>query len=178
MTGIAPTPAPRVRRLLASVVDLGVIGLWIGALTVAGMIVRPLLPAGPVPTSLLGTDLVVFAITVLPVWIYLTVGEAGAGQAAWGKRATGLVVVTADGGRAGAGPIALRNAVKLLPWQLAHISIARMILEVDDPVTTWGAYALSLVIGLANVLMALRDPAGRALHDRIARTQVTAGSAG
>jgi hypothetical protein len=37
---------------------------------------------------------------------------------------------------------------------------------------TWPAYAASLAIPLVSVVLALRDPAGRALHDRAAGTRV------
>jgi len=165
-----PSVGPRVR---ASLGDLLVIAGWIGMLTAAGVVVRGPLPPGGDP-PLLATDLAVFACTVLPVGSYLAVGEAGARQAGWGKRRAGLRVVRADGGRPSAARVVARTAVKLLPWQLAHIAVARLILGVDDPAVTWTTYALSLAIPLLSVTMAVRDLQRRALHDRVAGTRVVA----
>jgi uncharacterized RDD family membrane protein YckC len=168
---VTTVPAARA-RVRASLGDLAVVVGGIGVLTLVGAVVRPLVgePAGPpsVPT----TDLLVFALTVLPAGLYLVAGEAGPRQAAWGKRRAGLRVVTADGGRPGIGRIVLRTAVKLLPWQLAHLMVTRLILGVDDPVITWGSCALAYLLPAVTITMALRDPQGRALHDRAAGTRV------
>lgn len=167
-TRLAPPPIGR--RVRASLGDLVPIAGWFALLTVAGAAVRAVSPAGPVP--LLVTDLTVFAMTVLPVGLYLAAGEAGAHHASWGKRRAGLRVVTSDGGRPSVRRIAVRTAVKLLPWQLAHVAVTRLILGVDDPAVTWTTYALSLAIPLLSVTAAIRDPRQRAVHDRVAGTRV------
>lgn len=158
------------RRVRASLGDLVPIAAWFALLTAAGAVVRPVLPAGGVPLP--AVDLAVFLVTVLPVGLYLAAGEAGACGASRGKRWAGLRVVTADGGRPSARRVAVRTAVKLLPWQLAHVAVARLILDVDDPVVTWTTYGLSLTLLLLSVTAALRDPHRRALHDRWAGTRV------
>lgn len=169
------TPSPVGARLRASLGDLLVIAVWFAVLTAVGALVRAVLPetgTAPSADALLGIDVAAFAATVLPVGLYLAIGEAGARQASLGKRGAGLQVVTVDGERPGAGRIALRTAVKLLPWQLAHIAVARLILGVDEPAITWTTDALSLVIPAVSLTMALADPQRRALHDRVAGTRV------
>ena len=163
---------PAISRFGASLRDLAVIGGGLGALTVVGALVRSRIDL-PQP-SLRATDLLVAGATVLPTAVYLAAGEAGPRQAAWGKRRAGLRVVAADGGRAGLGRIAVRTAVKLLPWQLAHIAVARLIRQVDSPVTIWTTDGASLLLAAASVTLAVRDPRGRALHDRVAGTRVVA----
>lgn len=149
--------------------------------------------------SPLVVDVGAFAATVLPVWVYLTATEAGRRHATWGKRRAGLRVVAAGDGGPGVAPeaaplgvvwVAVRNAVKLLPWQLAHIAVARILLEAGgstDAGTDGGmdaglepgtaavvgvTYTLSLVIPLVSIVMAWRDPLRRALHDGVAGTRV------
>lgn len=171
-----PAPAPGRQRSVASAWDFAVIVAWFAGLTGAGVVVRLLvpeagttLPAGVLPL----VDLVVFAITVAPVGTYLTVTEAGPRQASWGKRWAGLRVVSgADGDRPGPLRVVARTAVKLLPWQLAHLAVARFIVGVDSSPAVWTAYALSLLLPAASIGMAWRDPQGRALHDRLAGTRV------
>ena len=165
------TPAPGAARWRASGWDHLVILGWLAVLTVLGLVVRSLLPdPGPVPP--IAADAVAFVLSVLPVWAYLTVTESGRRQATLGKRRAGLAVADRDGGRAGAGRVAVRNAVKLLPWQLAHVSVARVIAGVDAPVTVAVTYALSLLIPAVSIGIAWRDPAHRALHDLVAGTRV------
>lgn len=169
-------PAPGRRRSVASAWDFAVIVAWFAGLTGAGVVVRLLepevgatLPADELPL----VDLVVFAITVVPVGIYLTVTEAGPRQASWGKQRAGLRVVSgADGDPPGPLRVITRTAVKLLPWQLAHLAVARFIVGVDPSPAVWTAYALSLLLPAASIGMAWRDPQARALHDRLAGTRV------
>jgi uncharacterized RDD family membrane protein YckC len=165
------TPAPGRLRWWASLWDYLLIVAWVAFLLVIGFIARPLL----VPTtgaSVLRTDAIAFATTVLPVWLYLTAAESGATQATWGKRRMGLRITTNTGGRPGLSPVMVRNAVKLLPWQLAHIAVARLILGVHAPVLIAVTYTLSLVIPVVSIAMAWRGPAGRALHDYVTGTRV------
>ncbi|MGY1854798.1 RDD family protein [Modestobacter sp. SYSU DS0290] len=171
MVATAPAAAPGGDRWRASGWDYLVILGWLAVLTVLGLAVRRAFPhPGPIPP--VAADAVAFGFSVLPVWAHLTVTEAGPRRGTWGKRRTGLAVVAGDGERAGAGRVAVRNAVKLLPWQLAHVSVARIIAGVDAPVTVATTYALSLVIPAVSIAIAWRDPAHRALHDLVAGTRV------
>ncbi|MPZ87671.1 MAG: hypothetical protein GEU81_06255 [Nitriliruptorales bacterium] len=104
------------------------------------------------------------------------VTEAGPRQASWGKRRARLRVVSSGGGRPEAWRVALRTAVKLLPWQLAHLAVARWIVGVDLSAAGWTAYTLSLLIPVASIGMAWRDPQARSLHDRVAGTRVVVAS--
>ena len=168
-------------RLLASLTDLAMIGGWLGVLTAVGAVVRRFLPDRPPTVSRgparLAADVGIFAATVLPTGLYLGLTEAGAGQATLGKRWLRIRVVDDRGGRPGGAQIARRTAVKLLPWQLAHLSVARLIWGDQRSPIVWPTYLASLAIPLVSVVQALRDPAGRALHDRAAGTRVVSSSA-
>ena len=170
------TPAAGRARWSASGWDYLVILGWLAVVTVLGVVVWAVLPPGPATGAIspVAADVVAFVVSVLPLWVYLTVTESGAAQATWGKRRTGLRVVDARGGRPRLGRAAVRNAVKLLPWQLAHVSVARIILETPDMVVVAVTYALSLIIPVVSIAMAWRDPLRRALHDRVAGTRVVA----
>lgn len=169
-------PAGGRARFVASAWDYAVILAWLAALALLGFLVRPLLPEVVGDPDPLAFDAVGFVLSVLPVWLYLTVAEAGGRQATWGKRRVGLQVVRQDGSRAGVGTVAARSAVKLLPWQLAHLSVSRAILGVDAPLFTGVTYGLSLLLPVVSVGMAWRDGCHRALHDRLAGTLVVSGA--
>lgn len=165
------------RRLTASLIDLAVIGGWLGVLTLAGAAARRFVPDRPPVTPdgrvLAAMDVGVFLATVLPTGAYLGITEA-TGQATLGKRLQGLRVVNREGAPPDPTRIALRTLIKLLPWQLGHVAVGRMILGVRQPWVVWPCYVASLTGPAVSVSLALRDPAGRALHDRIAGTRVIA----
>ncbi|SDL93424.1 RDD family protein [Nonomuraea maritima] len=114
-------------RLVAAGWDYLLIAAWLAALAAVFV---PLYLAGLYRPGALNPDVLIAAVSVLPVLAYLTLCEAGPRQATWGKRRAGLVVVTTGGKRPGAARIVLRNAVKLLPWQCAHMAVTR--LTADD----------------------------------------------
>jgi uncharacterized RDD family membrane protein YckC len=111
------------RRLLAALLDCCVMLGWLVA--VAALFV---------PLCFSGYELwnghagvVAFAASVFPVWLYLTITESRTSGATWGKRRAGLRVVGPRGRRARAARIAVRNAVKLLPRQLAHLGVVALL---------------------------------------------------
>ena len=159
-------------RLLACWWDYLIIVAWVALLTVVGLVLHPVTPTTSSPVI---ADGAVFCLTVLPVGVYLTLTESGPRQATWGKHRAGLRVVTTDGQRPGLLRIALRAAVKLSPWQLAHVAMSRLILKLDAPLIIGATYSLSLFVALLSVGMAWRDPLRRALHDRAAGTLVVQG---
>lgn len=173
-TSAAPGDRPRWwPRIKASLLDYLVIVAWLLVLTGLSLVILPTLPplAGPQDPYL--TDLIVFAMTVFPVWLYLTLTEASRAAATVGKRVVGLRVIIRDAARAGTARIAARNAVKLVPWQLAHIAVARFMLGVQFEAGLV-CYGASLVLAAATIVIAIRDPERRALHDLLAGTRVVA----
>lgn len=165
-------PAPGRARLRASAWDFLLIAGWLVLLAVMAAVIFPRVGAGSISFSVFATDAIVFGCSVLPVWLYLTASEASRAQASWGKRRAGLRVVTGDGGRPGWIRVAARNAVKLAPWELAHIAVVRLALEVDTPIVIGVTYGLSVLIVVVSITLAVLDPLRRALHDRFAGTRV------
>lgn len=122
--------------------------------------------------------LLAFATTVLPLTLYFAVTESGQHGASWGKRRRGLRVEALDGAQASFGRSLLRNAVKFLPWHLAHtamLAIPGFPMQVRA-VPTWTVVALCAVWIVVGVyLVGLTRWAGsRPLYDRIAGTRVVA----
>jgi uncharacterized RDD family membrane protein YckC len=168
-----PVPAPGGARWRSCLWDYLAIVVWIAFVTAAGLLVRTWCPVDVSAAPLLLTDTVAFVSTVLPVWVYLTWSEAGVRQAGWGKRRAGLrVMATSTSARVGLWRAALRNGVKLLPWQLAHLAVARLILSVDAPLLIVTTYVLSLAVPVVSLVVCWRDPQRRALHDFAAGTRV------
>jgi uncharacterized RDD family membrane protein YckC len=161
-------------RVPATALDGLVILGWLAALA-AVFVPLQIADLNPMPTTGYPSLLVVFAASVLPAWLYLSISELTAAHATWGKRRLGLRVVRRDGYPPEVGRVLARNAIKLLPWQLAHLGAAPLMSgAVVAPVAIWlplgGAYALA-TLTVALVLIR-RDRA--ALHDLVAGTRVVA----
>ncbi len=160
-----------VRRSAAYLLD----GLLLAALVVASQLgLRAVL--GPrLPELVTGPQIETWVLLTvsLPVWAYFTLFESSGWQATPAKRLLGLRVTTLGGGRAGLGRALLRTALKLLPWELTHLTLLL-------PTPIWGAASAELrpglfvVYGLLAVylLCAALTPRRQAPHDLIARTLV------
>jgi uncharacterized RDD family membrane protein YckC len=177
-TSFRPGPVARVRSWLG---DWLVVAAWLALLTLLGVAVRPLLDLGgllgsavpPAPRDVVVADIVITVLTVLPYIAYLSVSESSPRRATVGKRWAGLVVVGGSGGSAPKGAVWLRNVVKALPWQLAHLGVSRAILDVQLPL----AFLLTLLaLGLAAACAVPALIGRRGLHDRLAGTRVQPGA--
>ncbi|WP_131105186.1 RDD family protein [Ornithinimicrobium sufpigmenti] len=182
ISAISP-PAPSLRpgavaRVRSWLLDWLVVGAWLGALTVLGLILRPLLPAGdPGATTLrdlLTADVLITVATVLPYLLYLVLTEASSRHATLGKRWAGLRVARVDGSAPTVGAVWVRNLVKVLAWQLGHMGFTRGMFEIQVGLGI-GFGIVGTLLGLACALPALVG--GRGIHDRIAGTRVEGGTA-
>lgn len=147
------------------------------------------LDLGAVWSRPVAADAAITVLTVVPYWLYLTLTEASPAHATWGKRREGLVVVaergevtagrgeatagrgeaTAGRGEVTVGRSAVRNLVKALPWQLAHMGATRLAADAGQPLAM--AFTSTSLVLLA--LVAAPALAGRrGLHDVLAGTAV------
>ncbi|MFC0435022.1 RDD family protein [Kutzneria buriramensis] len=125
-------------------------------------------------TSELSADLAALALGLLPVGIYLVLSENGRLQGSLGKRRVGLRVVRADGTRANAWQLAMRTAIKLFPWFLAHLGLSRVWMHLGTQQTACLCLACVYVIVPISIGLALVHPQRRALHDWLTGTRVIA----
>jgi uncharacterized RDD family membrane protein YckC len=165
------------RRLRAYGIDLAVMAGWQGVLAAGAVLLPGRQARARVFRAPATADLAQFVTGVLPAAVYLASGESGPARATAGKRSARLVVAAEDGGRAGAGRIAVRTAVKLLPWQLAHLGVARVGGAVPGrhaERTARAALGAALTLTAVSCTLAVCRADGRALHDLAAGTRVVA----
>lgn len=119
-------------------------------------------------------DAAQFITGVLPAVLYLAAGEAGGAHASRGKRSAGLVVLGPNQTWPGRRRVLARTAVKLLPWQLAHLAVNRAVGVgvARAPKLAAAGFGLSLALAGASVGLAMSRSDGRALHDLVAGTHV------
>jgi uncharacterized RDD family membrane protein YckC len=167
--------APRAARVRASAVDLLAIWAWLAA--VAALSRLPVLRRTGYAALFrrpATADAAQFVTGVLPVVLYLAAGEAGGAHATRGKRAAGLAVLGPNGTWPGRRRVLARTAVKLLPWQLAHLAVNRAagVGVARSPKLAAAGFGLALAMTGTSVAVALSRPDGRALHDLAAGTRV------
>jgi uncharacterized RDD family membrane protein YckC len=112
------------------------------------------------------------AVMTVPFWLYLSLMESSSWRATVGKRALGIVVASAQhGGGMGLGMALVRNALKLVPWELTHAAIWQARFEGFG---TWQAVEASAtwVLLAAYGISALADAKRQTLYDRLARSVV------
>jgi len=122
--------------------------------------------------SELSADLATLALGLVPVGVYLVLTETGRRQGSLGKRRVGLRVVRADGTRANAWQLALRTAIKLSPWFLAHLGLSRIWMHLGTAQTACFCLFCVYLIVPVSIGLALVHPQRRALHDWLTGTRV------
>ena len=170
MTGRAP-----IRRLLAFVVDYLVMAIWLALLTAAAFATgAPDRLSLDTPGGRIIAHLTMFATVTAPIILGFAIMEASPLRGTPGKRVLGLKVMRADGERAGFLRTLIRNGLKFLPWEAAHIAIwyAPGQPFVDRPaawnVAVWiGALIVALVYATT-----LFSGAGRTPYDHAAGVTV------
>ncbi|MBT2496011.1 RDD family protein [Microbacterium sp. ISL-59] len=170
-------------RLLALLVDYAVILGWMATLALVTVILTAItgemfnwLELGTAGAQLLG-----FLLLVLPVGVYLFLGESSSRQATLGKRALGLRVVDARNGDRPSRPrILVRTIVKLLPWEIAHFAVWHTIAIVAEGGSEFPAWLMIVLVAadvlpLVYVAFVLFQKDRRGPHDLIAGTRVVRG---
>ena len=112
----------------------------------------------------------------LPTWLYFALSEQSSWQATIGKRVFNLVVTDIGGRRIGFGRAMLRTIIKLLPWEVSHLTVnlPTSIMFDPEPKFRFGflvVFAL-LVLYPALILLTRRR---QSLHDLFTKTIVLYG---
>jgi uncharacterized RDD family membrane protein YckC len=104
----------------------------------------------------------------LPTWTYFILADSSPGGATVGKWLLGLHVARVLGGRLGWLAL-LRCAVKLLPWEAAHMSAFLLSMA---PVGQLIGLGLANALALAYFGVAAWTRGRRSVHDYVASTEV------
>jgi uncharacterized RDD family membrane protein YckC len=165
------------KRIIAYIIDMCVVGVYIGLLAVVGLSIihwRHHFPVVNDNFKRAMAQLGAFFVLTLPTTIWLAVWEYRV-QKTPGKRFVSLRVVTHSGKPLSLRQAFLRSVIKVMvPWELAHAGVWRMVtLHGTGPdIATSVFLSFSYLIVLINVIL-LFLPSRRLLHDRVARTIVS-----
>jgi uncharacterized RDD family membrane protein YckC len=157
------------RRVAAYLAD---ILLLFAILAPAGQLILWLLGATP-PRNGPAIERVILWNFSLPAWLYFIAGDQSALGATVGKRLLKIQVRTMSGERLSLGRALARTAVKLLPWELAHISAFALSTDLSQfrPVQIVGVAAANL-LSVVYLGVAAATRGRRSIHDYAAGTLV------
>lgn len=163
------------RRVGAYLVDIGL--LYAAIVVVQGALLA--LTGGALGTFLTtGVRLEAWVLLTvsLPSWVYFSLLESGPRAATLGKRLLKLQVQGVGGSPPGFGRVLLRTLVKLLPWELTHLTVLTPVPWWSDPAPGMRA-GLVLVYGLLGIYMLtmIFHPRKQGPHDLAAGTLVLRG---
>ena len=109
----------------------------------------------------------------LPTWAYFAWGDQSRRGATWGKRWLGVYVRDTDRRRVGGGQALGRTAVKMLPWELTHLSAFVLAPAVGVfGVASWSGLGLAYALIAAYLGGAWWTGGHRSVHDWAVGTQV------
>lgn len=157
------------RRVGAWLLDWLLILVWIGLLTVAGLV----LDVRSWQLSQTAWDITFALLTVVPITLWLARWESRGGTP--GKRVLRLRVTALHDGPPSLWRALLRNALKVaLPWQLGHLVAADFMSTPVDATVPASTYVSSVVVYalMALYLGGLFLGSGRPLYDVLAGTDV------
>ena len=131
------------RRVFAYLVDIAILFALLGP---AGFLIQHAFGCSP------STGPEIWRVLILnfsiPVWIYFWLSDASVRGATLGKRIFRIRVSREPGRALGPGRAFVRTAIKLLPWELVHLSAFALSEDLD-------AFSVAQGLGLAtaNLLM-------------------------
>lgn len=159
------------KRFLALILDFLTIVCYGAVLFGVNMFLYLVILDGVPAFAELGMNLI--SLTLIgPVFLYSVIMEAGGKHATLGKIKMKITVSSADSKPVGTGQIVLRNVVKFLPWQLAHMVIFHGFALNWELTPLWTAMLLAVdVLPLVWIGFLFRSD-HRGLHDLIANTAV------
>lgn len=157
------------RRAGAYVLDTVLLFALLGP--IGWMVTQSLL--GALPTTGRQIWLTLLINFSLPTWVYFTISDASARGATFGKRWLGVRVTRNDGDRLGVIQSLGRTAMKLLPWELVHVSAFALS---NDLAVFSTRQAIGLVVAnalaIGYLICAVLTRGRRSVHDFVVGTAV------
>jgi uncharacterized RDD family membrane protein YckC len=167
------SPAGIIRRMGAYAVDIGLLATAVVVSQFGLQAITGGFQANQLKTGL-QIESWVFATVSLPTWAYFSLMVRSGWQASLGKQLLGLRVADTLGNRIGFGRALLCTIIKLLPWEMTHLSLI-----LPTPIWSEGASAnvrpglivanVPLVLYIAAAVL---TPRRKSVHDLVVGTMV------
>lgn len=124
---------------------------------------------GPIRGQVVG-----FVTLTLPVFLYFYLNERSTYRATIGKRVMNISVITNL--QSGNRNVLIRNVLKFLPWEIAHIGVHWIVyysrMEMVTPNWVWAVLILPQIVVLGYMISAIIYKGEQSLYDKIANTKI------
>lgn len=165
--------APFKRRIYAFLIDYLIIAGYgtfiVGTISVIFRpFIQPMFSSSAVTAQLTG-----FFLITLPISLYFVLCESSTWQGTIGKKKMGIQVVNNIGQRMNIWRSITRTAIKLLPWEVAHFAIWRLMLP-----SNFSEITLLIILSAVNLAIIIflitpfTNKQRKIVYDWIAKTQV------
>ncbi|MFH0853321.1 MAG: RDD family protein [bacterium] len=163
------------KRILAFIIDYLVIALYAGILFLLVYSAIKLFNLNTNVSSVIGQLIGMISLT-LPVVLYFVIMENKSKQGTIGKNIKKIKVTDVNNQTASLKYIIIRNIIKFMPWEIAHLGIHWTIYfsneGIEQPVWIWLVLVIPQVTVVIYLLSIVIDKNNRGIYDRISHTKV------
>ncbi len=107
----------------------------------------------------------------IPAWLYFLLSDCSRSGATLGKKILHLRVAQVDGAGVGWLRALARTAIKLLPWEMAHIFGFALAEQVGAALQAAGLIAANVLV-LVYLVVLILNHGRRSIHDLVVKTEV------
>ena len=126
-------------------------------------------------SSSIALQFIAFALMILPVFVYFVITESGKARASIGKRKAKIHILYQNSEFASS---LLRNLIKLLPWQLAHMAVIEGVYSASVSPFVIICYGLSVILPIIYIAIVFVRKDHKSIPDLIAHTVVVSDETG
>jgi len=163
------------KRIFAFLIDYLFIALYAGILFLIVYTAIKLFDLNINVSPIIGQLIGLISLT-LPIVLYFVIMENKSKQGTIGKNIMKIKVTDENNQTASLKKIIIRNIIKFLPWEIAHLGIHWTIYfsnkSIEQPVWIWLVLIIPQVTVVVYLLSIVTDKNNRGIYDRISRTRV------
>jgi uncharacterized RDD family membrane protein YckC len=167
------------KRIKAFLVDYGIILLYIIFLFGVSMLLSKLFSFPLNADDPFWGELIGFLTLTLPVILYFTFSENSNYAGTMGKRKYGLKVVNYNLSKATFSQLLLRNAIKFLPWEMAHFFVFKLFyfsrIKANTPSWVMSGLIASQMLALTYLILLVFNKHHQSGYETLSKTRVIDG---
>lgn len=160
-------------RFKAFIIDYLLIFIYLIVLVIVTAFLFPsiqnLFTSSPIKAQFFG-----FLMVTLPVLLYFIISDSKLIGQSFGKRKTGIRVVTVNLQTLSLRQAVLRAVLKFLPWELSHYLVYRLVGLEDSQISIYDYFIIGIIYALVftYIMTAIFTKKKQSLYDLIAKTEV------
>lgn len=160
------------KRVLAFIIDYVVIIAYAACLFTASTFLSSQFDFQLSFDSPFKNQMVSFISLTFPVFLYFLISEKSKSKGTIGKRLLKLKVVNSvENSKAN---LFLRNFLKLLPWEIAHIGVYQIAFYQNENIWVWATLIVPQVIVFIYIISVFLSKGKQSIYDKLSNTEISA----